>query len=188
MNPQEQGQQVDDERLRQAAHARRERLPQDERRARGRGDQQLVDDAQVALPDNADAIEDRDEEDALGENARGHEVQVGQAAGRNRPNLAEHLAEDDEPERRLHRARQQLGGVVAKLARLHVGDGERLVQEPCGGFKWIPGPRQSQTSRVVGLCGGLSQFHGRLLLPPGYRRRSARRRHPASRLPGRATP
>ena len=117
---------VDDDRLREAAQAGGNRLAQHERCARGGADEELVEDPQVPLPDHRDSVEDRDEQHALGKDPRRHEIDVAHVPRRDGADAREHLAEDQEPQRGLNRARQQLGGIVEKLARLHARDRERL--------------------------------------------------------------
>ena len=101
--------------LRHRPHAGRERLAGDQRRRRCGRDHQLGQDAGVAVPDDLDAVEDRDEQRRLRDDARCQERQVGHRPGVDDVQLGERLAEDQQPQRRLHHAGEQLGAVVAQL-------------------------------------------------------------------------
>ena len=129
LDSQQKRQHIDDDRLRQGADARRERFAQHQRGARRRADEELLNDPEVALPDDRDAVEDRDEEHALRQDARRHEVEVAQVAGRDRPDAGEDLPEHQQPQGRLHGARDQLGRVVAQLAHFQFGDDAGLPRE-----------------------------------------------------------
>jgi hypothetical protein len=63
---------------------------------RGR-DQHLLEDAEVALPDDRDAVEDRRKEHALREDARRHEVQVSELSRGDGTRADEDLAEHQQP-------------------------------------------------------------------------------------------
>ncbi len=128
----EHGQEVDDESLRQAAQARRNRLAQDERGSRRGAHEELVQDPQVPLPDDRDAVEDRDKEHALGQDPGRHEIDVAHAPRGDGAHAGEDLAEDKEPECRLYCAGEQLGRVMEKLPRLHPGDGESPSRRSAG--------------------------------------------------------
>ena len=83
-----------------------ERLAGHERRARRRRDEELGEDAGVALPDDLDAVEDRDEQRRLGDDARREEVEVGDAAGRDGADPAERLC---------RRSRSHSDGWIARV-------------------------------------------------------------------------
>ena len=61
-------------RLRKSAHPCRQRLAQHQRRARRRTDQQFMHETQIAFPDDRDAVKNRDEQDALRQNARRQKI------------------------------------------------------------------------------------------------------------------
>ena len=88
-----------------------------------------MNDAQVALPDGRDAVEDGDEQHALGEDAGRQKVEIGHVAGRNRPDARKDLAEDEQPQSRLDGTCEQLRRVTAQLECLERGDREGLVDE-----------------------------------------------------------
>ena len=118
-------------------------LPEDEGRAGRRAHQELVQDPEVPLPDHRDPVEDRDEEDALREDPGRHEVDVAQVSRRDGAHAGEDLAEDQQPQRRLHRPGEHLGGVVQELPRLHPGDRE--------GRREIVGHAPTEARRGAGL-------------------------------------
>ena len=121
--------QVDDRPLRERTHSCRDRFAEHERAAwRGAGEQ-LLKDAEVALPDDADAEEDRDEEHALGEDARREKAEVVELAGRHGVQSPEDLSENQQPERGLDRARENFRRVAAQLDQLRGDDGPRVAQE-----------------------------------------------------------
>jgi hypothetical protein len=93
---------------------------------------------QIALPDHGDAVENRDEQDTLRQDAGRHEIDIRQVAGGNRATAREHLPEHQQPERRLHCACQEIGRVMAELSRLHLRYRQRLEQEAAQGGHWIP--------------------------------------------------
>jgi len=101
-----------DDGLRDRADARCECLAGHERRPRGGRDEQLGEDAGVAFPDDLDAVEDRDEQGRLRDDARCQEVQVRDRTCRYGADLAERLAEYDEPEDWLDGAGEQFTTVV----------------------------------------------------------------------------
>ncbi len=88
-----------------------------------------MDQAEVSLPDDRDPVEDGDEQHALGEDPGGHEVEIGQAPGRDRVGAGEDPAEHHEPERGLDRPGEELGRIVAQLAGLELGHHQRLLHE-----------------------------------------------------------
>jgi ABC-type branched-subunit amino acid transport system ATPase component len=76
-----------------------------------------------------DAIEDRAEQNALGEDARSDE---GQIAGRSAVDAAHprhHLAEHGQPQDRLDRTRQQLGRIADQLAQFDIRHRAGFEQE-----------------------------------------------------------
>ena len=129
LHPDEPGQEVDDGHLGQGAHPGGQGFAQHQGAAGGGADQELVDQAQVPLPDDGDAVEDGDEQDALGEDAGGHEVEVAQVARWGWPGSGEHLAEDQQPQGRLDGPGEQFGGVVAQLPGFEFGDNQGLFHE-----------------------------------------------------------
>ncbi len=86
-------------------------------------------DAQIALPDNGDAVKDGDEQDALGKDAGRHVIDVGNVAGGNGADLGEYLAEHQQPKRRLDRAGDEFRRIVAQLANFQLGDDEGFIDE-----------------------------------------------------------
>ena len=120
---------VDDDGLDERPHAAGDGLAEDQRDARGGADQHLLHDAEVALPDDGDAVEDGDEERALGQHAGGQEVEVGQVPGAQDARLGQHLTEDDQPQDGLEGPGHQLVGVVDDLADLAIGDRQRIADE-----------------------------------------------------------
>ncbi len=88
-----------------------------------------MDQPQVPLPDDGDAVKDGDEQDALGQDAGGHKVQVRQAAGGDGPRPGKDLPEHQQPQRRLDGAGEQFGGVVANFAQFQFGNDQGLVDE-----------------------------------------------------------
>jgi len=90
-DPHHQRDQHDHDHLRQGADAGGERLAGDQRRAGARGHHEFAQDAGVPVPDDLDAVEDRDEQRRLGDDARRQERQIGHPARRDRPQLAEGL-------------------------------------------------------------------------------------------------
>ena len=108
------GDEVNDDGLHRSADTGRDRLAVDERGAMRGADQHLVNDAEVALPDDGDAVENGGEEHALRENARRHERQIADVAGGDAAHAAEDLAEDHQPQHGLHGARQHLGGIAQR--------------------------------------------------------------------------
>ena len=102
--------QINDGGLHRAAKSRGGGLAVDQRGALRRADQKLVHDAQIAFPDDGDAVEDGDEENALRQDARRHEGEIADVAGGNAAHAAEHL-----PKITIHRT-----GCTAR-ARTSVG-------------------------------------------------------------------
>ena len=127
---------IDDDRLAEAADRRGERLADDQGAARGRADHVAVQYAKVALPDRRKAVEDRHEQDALGEHAGRQEVDVGAARARQSAHVGHDLAEQHQPQDRLHRAADEVHGVVPQLQDLGVGHRHHL-----GGVAGGRGPR-----------------------------------------------
>ena len=132
LNARDERHQIDDGRLRYGAHSRRDRFAEDERAARGGAGEQLLQNAEVFFPDDVDAVEDRDEEHALREDAWREEAEVVEVAGGDGAHPPEHLAEDQQPERGLDRAAQDFRRVAAQLGQLGGDDGRRVAQEPGG--------------------------------------------------------
>ena len=108
---------IDDDRLRYRPQGAGQRFAQRQRAPGGGGDQELVHDAQVALPDDGHAAENSHEHAALRQYAGGDEIYIGCGAGGDGPGSGHHLAVDDQPQRRLYGAHDELAGVVAQLAR-----------------------------------------------------------------------
>jgi hypothetical protein len=119
------GEEVDDGPLGESPQACRDGLAENERGSRGGAHEELVEDPQIPLPDYRDAVEDGYKEYALGQDPRGHEVDVAHVSRGYGTYPGKDLAEDQEPQGRLHRARKKLGRVVQQLARLHSSNGER---------------------------------------------------------------
>ena len=105
-------------RLGEGADPGGERLAGDQGGPRRGGDEQLGQHAGVAVPDDLDAVEDRDEQRGLGDDAGREEVEVGHVPGRDGVQVGEGLAEDEQPERGLDGPGEQLGPVVAQLLQL----------------------------------------------------------------------
>ena len=130
-NAEEHRQHEHDDDLGERADAGRERLAEDQRGARRRRHEQLVEDARVALPDDLDPVEDRDEETGLRDDSRREEVEVRVAPGRDRMDPVEGLAEDDEPQDGLNGAGEELGPVVAELLQLDEAERQRCGSGRC---------------------------------------------------------
>lgn len=118
---QRQRQKIDDDSLRQAANSGRQRLAEDQRAARRRAHHVAVEDAEVALPDSGDAVEDRREKHTLGEDARRQEVEIATVARRQATHLGHHLAEQNKPDRRLDGACQDFARIMPQFAYLRIG-------------------------------------------------------------------
>ena len=59
-------------------------------------------------------------------------------AGGDGADAREDLTKDQQPQRRLHGARDDVGGVVAQLAHLQLGDGQRLAEKASGAaLRWL---------------------------------------------------
>ncbi len=69
-------------------------------------------DPQVAFPDDGDTIKDGNEQHALRQDAGNKKIEIRHAASIDHPAMAHDLAENQQPERGLYRARRQLGGVM----------------------------------------------------------------------------
>ena len=159
-------------------------LPVDQRPARRGRRHQLGEDAGVALPDDLDAVEDRDEEHRLGQDSRREVVEV-RHRGRDRVQVGERLAEDQQPERGLDGARVELLAVVAELLQLDQAQRGHAAARP------PPGARRRPSQDVAGASQGgwrCAEFGERAAchLPlraclrcGGGRRPRARRRRPA---------
>jgi len=85
IHPEQEGETVHDGSLRECADAGGEAFPQHECRARGRAGEEFLNDAEVALPDDVDAVKYGHEEDALRQDPRGDEVQIGDVSRVHRP-------------------------------------------------------------------------------------------------------
>ena len=86
-------------------------------------------DAQIALPDGGDAIEDGNEEPALRQDPGREEVPVADRPGGDAADAAEHLPEHQQPQHGLDGARQQLQGIMAQLAGLGFHHCQRVAHE-----------------------------------------------------------
>ena len=78
-------------------HGRRQRVPCPGLSRTGRGaGEKFLDDTQVPLPNDGNAIKDSHEENALRENAGGDEIQVRDGASWQRPSPSKDLAKEAE--------------------------------------------------------------------------------------------
>src|SRR5262249_48333225 len=104
-----------------------------------RADQEFMQDAQVSLPDHADSLKDGDEKHALREDSRGHKAEIVEVSGGNCLEAREHLAEDEEPQRRLQGAGENLSGITAQLAQLHISKRQSVAHEivECSHWLWV---------------------------------------------------
>ena len=91
LHPEQQRETVNDDRLRERADTSGEALAEHERRARSRAGEEFLHDAQVALPDDVDAIKYGHKENALRQDAGSNEVQIGNVARVHRPSCARTL-------------------------------------------------------------------------------------------------
>ena len=124
------------------------RLAEHDREPGERRGEQALQLADVALPDDREPEEDGDEERGLRHHAR-REVRavVVEAAGE-RAVAPQRGAEDEQPEQRLHRPRDDVEVVVAELAQLgpaHRGD---AVAEPRARMRLSPSRRESRRLRA----------------------------------------
>ena len=129
INAQQKGDEINDGGLHGAAESCGYGFADDERGAVGRADEKLVDDSEVALPDDGDAIEDGGEEDALREDAGRHEGEVGDISRGDAANAAEDLPENHEPKHRLDGAAEKFGGVAEKFPQFDLSDGAGFAEE-----------------------------------------------------------
>ena len=114
--------------LAQAARRRGNRSSQHQRAPRRGTHQKFLNDSQVPLPDQRNAIKNRAKQNALRQNPGRHEIQIADAAGGDRPRAVKDLAENQKPENRLNHARQQFDGIVNQFAHVGLGDGHGLAQ------------------------------------------------------------
>lgn len=137
---------------------------------------------QVALPDDGNAGKDGDKQDALGQDAGRQKIEVRHTTGGNSPGTGKHLSEDEQPQCRLHRPRQQFGRVVTQFANLHFGNCERLLKkmDAQGQERYLW--RQYMASQAAEWCASFLQFHDSFLLILASLPRSERIRRPASPL------
>ena len=126
VNAQQPGEQIDQHRLHQRAQAGGECLAQHQCHARRRADEQLVHHAEIAFPDDADAVENGEEQNALRENSRRHEIEIAQIAGRHGAQLGKDVAENQQPQRWLHCARQKIGRIAAQFEKFNFHQREAL--------------------------------------------------------------
>ena len=70
---------------------------------------------EIALPDHGDTVEDRAEQDALAQDSRRPESEVGDVSGGDSPCAGKYLAEYHQPEDGLHGAGKKLGRVTKKF-------------------------------------------------------------------------
>ena len=73
------------------------------------------------------------------QNSGRHEIQIADAARRDRARAVENLAENQQPENGLHHARKKLDGIVNEFANVGFGDGQRLAQVVRAGKGLSPG-------------------------------------------------
>ncbi len=117
------------------------------RAVRGAGlDHVAVQDAEIALPDRRDAIKDRGKEHALGENAGREEIEIASVLRAEPAHLRHHLAEQQQPDRGLQRARQQLAGIVTQFAHFGVGDRQHLREIAGDAVEWGGRRRRDRVS------------------------------------------
>src|SRR5262245_22244627 len=122
-------------------------------------------DAQIALPDDGDAIEDGEEAHALRQTGWRARLAVALVASWDRAEAGEGDTEDEQPKRWLDRAHKDVGRVVQELARLPFGDGERLGNKSEGlayrtcpiGCALVAGGRSA--NQVVGQSGARVKSH-----------------------------
>lgn len=129
MDAEQQRQNINNDSLSQSAYSRRKRFAKNKSGTRRRTDQQFLQNAQVSFPDHADAIENRDEQHALRENAGNHEGEVIERTGWHGADAAEDLAEDQEPQGGLNRTRQQLCRIALQLSQFDIGKRQRVANE-----------------------------------------------------------
>src|SRR6266700_2496889 len=169
-----QRQQVYDDRLRQRAHARCQRLAEDKSGSRRRTGQELVNNTQVTLPDNGDTRKDGDKEDALGQDAGSHKIQVRPSAGGDGTDMTQDLAKNQQPQGRLDGSREHIGRIVPQFTRFQPYNGERFHNKAFDGsqktlFGELFSPAaSSDTNQLVVLFGGCVLSHDNFLLILGY--------------------
>jgi hypothetical protein len=129
VNAQEKCEQINDGALGEPSYARGKRFSEHERVARGRAYEQLLNDSEVAFPNDADSIEDRDEEHTLRQDSRRHEGEIVKPAGGNSPETGKYLPKDQEPQCRLYGTRNEFGRIAAQLAQFDIGQGERVGEK-----------------------------------------------------------
>src|SRR5579871_4811401 len=85
--------------------------------------------AKIAFPNCRNAIKNRHEDNALGENSRREKIQIALASSHDAAHPRHDLAEQDQPKNRLHRAAQHFPGIMKKLAHFGIRHGEYMGRE-----------------------------------------------------------
>ena len=184
LHAQHQRQQVYDDCLRQRAHPRRQRLAEHKGGSWRRTRQELVNNSQVALPDNGDTRKDGDKEDALGQDAGCHKIQVGPPSGGNGPHMTQDFAKNQQPQGRLDGSSEHIGRIVPQFTCLQPYNGERFHNKAFDGSQktlfgeLFPLANSSDTTQLVVLSGGCVLCHDNFLLFLGYCRYNKRTLHP----------
>jgi len=71
-----------------------------------------MENAKIALPDRGDPIEYRGKKDALRENAGSKKVEISAVLNAEPAHVRHHLAEKQQPDRRLNGSREKLGRIM----------------------------------------------------------------------------
>ncbi len=120
---------INDGRLHEAAESGGDRLAENQRASPGGAHQKLVHDAEIALPNHCDAVEDRAEQHALGEDSRRDEREVANLSGVNAVDVGEDLTEHHQPQHRLYCAREYFGRIADELDQFYFCDRGTLSEE-----------------------------------------------------------
>src|ERR1019366_6712791 len=145
LHPEQQRETISNDPLRECADASGKTFAEHQCCAWCRAGEKFLHDAEVAFPDDIDAIKNRHEENALRENTGRDKVEIGNVARVHHPAAGEYLTEDEQPKRGLESARDKFGEIVAQLAQLKFGDDKRLLDETC--------QRMNESCGGHGLCG-----------------------------------
>lgn len=142
------GQDIDHHSLSKTAHPARARLAEHRCRARCcRADKVAVQDAEIALPDRSNAVEDRHEQYALSQDPGRKDVEIGNTLDGKAAYLCHHLPEQREHGHRLDSARDQLERIVPELLHFGGADPEDLPQIGCRAR--VPVRRASEQRGVI---------------------------------------
>src|SRR6266702_2533140 len=152
------------------ARARCQRLAEDKSGSRCRTGQELVNNTQVTLPDNGDTRKDGDKEDALGQDAGSHKIQLMPSAGGDGTDMTQDLAKNQQPQGRLDGSREHIGRIVPQFTRFQPYNGERFQKKAFDGsqktlfWELFSPAASSDTNQLVVLFGGCVLSHDNFLL------------------------